>query len=232
MEKITEQELNLIFGPTENVPVVIPKTWNTNDLYQAYAHYILRHNPECWGKHNRSNHMRNYWIYKTQLIAGKNVIVEVMSFSRWKAMYLTYFTKAKERLIQEGEGLAMGIIGEIRIKRCERSFGEPQIDYYLTSKQPKIEKDGKMVASKIIYRTDEDYLRIGWSKLRRITNETIYEFIPITNKVKSGFRNMMSAANFANPNLKYIYDYYPRIDPEENRLRKERIKQKKEARNK
>jgi hypothetical protein len=230
MEKTSNEELDLIFKPTENVPLVTPKVWSRSDLYQAYIHNLLKHNPECWGKTNKPAQIKNFWIYRTQKVGGKHVVVEVMSFSRWKAMFAAYFAHAKERMINEGEGLVLGTVGEIRIRRLERSFdSKPSVNHNETKKQPRVLRDGKMVPEKIIYFTDEDYLRVGWRKFNRITNEGIYEFVPTSNHAGTGLKNMVVAANKRNPQLKYIYDFYDRIDFDVRNEEKRQFKLKMQA---
>ena len=32
---------------------VTPRTWVQRDLYQEYAAYILKNDPQCWGKYKQ-----------------------------------------------------------------------------------------------------------------------------------------------------------------------------------
>lgn len=209
----------LIFVPVENVPIVEPRKWNTKDLYQVYANYILVNNPQCWGKPKRGGGVKNYWIYKT---VGSKVI-EVMSYPRWKRIMTTFFKHARMRVIQFGEEMDMGRLGEIKIRRCERNFESKVVNFNETSKQKKVMgTDGKLHAEKVIYHTSEDYLRIGWYKRGQIKNERMYEFQPSaassSGRLRAGtgqpgFKRELSVAVTSNPMLKFIYDYYPRREP-------------------
>ena len=85
-------------------------------------------------------------------------------------------------------------------------------------RQPKIEKDGKLVPETMIYYTDEDYVKIGWVKHHQFTNESMYAFRPASgDERKDGFREELSRANQQDQLLKFKYEYFPR-----SRSRKQR----------
>lgn len=195
---------------------VTPKVWHTRDLYQEYAAFILRNDLQCWGKYNVPAKRKNYWIYKTvKMPSGATKVVEVMNYRRWKQVVTTYFEAAKRRIIFEGAILSLGHLGRIWPKRIERDFTKPRTNWIATMRQPKVLREGKLVPERIIYYTEEDYIRIGWRKNNHYTNEAVYEFKPTNNDGvygALGFSQEFSRANMSDPMLKFKYEYFPLKD--------------------
>lgn len=183
----------------------MPHEWNLRDTYQEYAAYILKNDPQCWGKYNIPANRKNYWIYKT--VNGK--IVEVMNYKRWQKIIEAYFESAKRHVIYEGSIFSLGNLGRIAAKRCERNFEKPKINHHATRQQPRVMNgEGRMVAQHIIYYTDPEFLRIGWRKNHVLTNESVYVFLP--TRGRKGFTTEFSKANTIDPSLRYKYEYFPR----------------------
>lgn len=187
--------------------IVRPKVYNCPDVYLDFVEKLLQENPEYWTKYNKNRRMRHFWVY-TQ-VGSK--IVEVINFDRWKDIISYYFISAQDRIIQ-GEALVMGnYVGKIQARRVERNHAKKTIDFHKTGLQPKVaDENGKLKPEKIIYFTDDDWIRIGWVKTGKIPNETVYRFKPAQgDSTVNGFKEKFSSANSKNPALKYTYTFYP-----------------------
>jgi len=125
-----------------------------------------------------------------------------------------YFTKARECIIQ-GEALNIGNgVGYIQAMHIERNHENRQVNWAETKKQPLVDNgDGTKRYERIIYFTEDSYIRIGWVRVNKLRNEQTYEFDPSKEQRKGGrgFKDVFVAANQANPNLKLKYPWYPYI---------------------
>lgn len=216
--------------------------WRPQEVYQAYVSELLRNNPGVvqraparrktkkgtpgartthrrvvggyWGKHNPSHNMSNFWIYTmVKNKQGIEEIVEVINYDRWVAIINTYFIEAKKHIIM-GEELALGgCLGAISARLIERSHSRRKINFHETKKQPMVwTEDDRLVRKKIVYFDDDNYIRIGWRRGKRIKNERVYEFTPAgPNANGNGFKEEFSRANIQNPALKLRYSFYPLI---------------------
>lgn len=189
-----------------------PKTHNLKSIWQAYV-MKLRAKPEWFqSKSKRSLKMQNYTVcckYIDEL--GKPRIM-TYDYGVFKDAMELFFTLAKEAII-DGEALDFGHgIGKIAVRRVERNHARKMVNFYKTKLQPHVwnEEKQKMMRAKIIYFTGNDYCRIGWHKQGKLTNETVYEFLPTSETASGiGFKQMMTTALNANPNQKYKYIYFP-----------------------
>jgi hypothetical protein len=187
-------------------PIVKPKMFQPKDVYQSYVKILLAENPEFWGVYSRGRKMKNFWIYRR--VKGK--VVEVLNFDRWYHIMVSFIMRIRDR-VTAGEVFEMGHnLGKIEARCIERNFSNPKVNFFETNKQPKKMNDkGKMVPERIVFFTDEEYVRIGWDKSHNLTNETVYEFRPTQGNVtKEGFAEAFSHANMKNPLLKRKYRYF------------------------
>lgn len=193
-----------------------PKIHHVEDMYREYALSLLAANLDWKGtlcsncKIKNGTITRPYDAFDNKL---KNKRMVVMTYQMFSKIVQTYFTYAKEAIIQ-GEVLSLGNrLGKITAVRIQRNFKNKTIDYPETAKQPKVwsEEKQKMVASKVIYYITEDYCRIKWFKTRSVKNDYLYEFEPA--KQGSGNRisltTMLCTALTETPLLRFKYVYYP-----------------------
>lgn len=219
---------------TNNGNIVKPKTWLPHEVYKQFALDLLKTNPAIkqtvrryykkgyrdkqvyvggyWGVFNHARNISNFWIYTAIRSDDKPRIIEIINYDRWQKIMDAYFDSAKRAIIS-GESLSLGhYLGRIEASHIERNHANRQVDFFETSKMPKVERNGKMVASKIVYHTDDDYVRISWRKNAHLQNESVYHFNPAKGKTGNpGFKEEFSAANKDNPSLRFKYPYYPYI---------------------
>jgi hypothetical protein len=159
-----------------------------------------------------------------------NTEKEIMSEKKFKSIIYEFNTRAKDRLIYEGEVINMkqylGFLYVQKIPRNDIRFGtkssampnwgesrkykQELIDQGIQIKD-KDHPDGK---NWIVYFDDEDYVKFSWTKKRgacRVKNHNFYSFSPSAGA--SGPKKELSKANKKNPLLKLIYTkqriYYP-----------------------
>lgn len=87
---------------------------------------------------------------------------------------ISQFNKKVSEAILEGEVFNMGShLGTLRIKKIERTFTKPTIDWGETNK---LKKQG---IKQLVYFTDDYYFRWNWDKSRcRVRNKSVYTFSP------------------------------------------------------
>lgn len=215
--------------------------WTPAEVYQAYVAELLKNNPpvtqlvekRCkpygkrkaerivkhqrvvggyWGKRNRISNVPNFWIYTMITRNGKEQIVEVINQERWLKIMDAYFLKARDLIIQ-GHELNMGAnLGAIQPRRIERNHASRTVDQAATKKQPMLPDENGKLVKRIIYYTDDYYVRVAWQKNHKITNERTYEFKPSGKNINgNGFQQLFSKANIDNPALKLNYPFHPYI---------------------
>lgn len=196
---------------TNRKSIVQPKVWNAKDTYLDFATKLLQSNPDYWSKFSKKRKMRHFWIYTTV----NNKLVEVINFDRWKNIIHAYFMSARTH-ITNGEALNMNnYIGKILPKCVERNHSNQKVNFSETAKRPKVwsDKYQKMVPDVIVYFTDDEWVRIGWKKTKKLANETVYKFSACSgDKYLAGFVEQFSQANTKDPLLKLSYEYHPYID--------------------
>jgi len=169
-----------------------PRAHSTKEMY---AHYKIKF-PKA---------KEPYWMFK-----------EVLSrFNR----------KAADAIIF-GQVLNFGSnLGNLLIKKIRRNYENPKVDWG-TSKQLKKEiiasgriprEAGSLEGEAwLVYFSDPWYLRWGWVKknICRVKNQTVYKFIPTSNRSKKGGDNSpaklgnkgkLVLANRINPTLHLLY---------------------------
>lgn len=87
---------------------------------------------------------------------------------------ISQFNKKVSNAILEGQVFNMGHhLGTLRIKKIERTFTRPTIDWGETNK---LKKQG---IKQLVYYTDDFYYRWNWDKSRsRAKNKSVYTFSP------------------------------------------------------
>jgi hypothetical protein len=220
-------------------PIVKPRTWNPRDVYLAFAEHLLATNPGIWQelkvinyrRKNADGSLTNVYKNKRVLVGGywsqyskqrkmrhfriftkvDGKIIEVINFERWKQIMENFFKSAR-RYIIDGETLNMeNYVGKIAARRVERNFKNKQVDFAATRQRPRVMDDnGKLRPDIVVYHVDDDWIRIGWAKTGKITNETAYKFAPCTgDKDRDGFKQQFSKSNKSNKALKFNYQFSP-----------------------
>lgn len=190
------------------------QTYYLKDIWEWYSFKLLEANP-TWCGVNKDK-IKNFFIYaKYKNTQGKRVVDEVLSYKIFSECMKTFFNLAKHEVIQTGLPLHMIGLGYIQPRRVQRDHSKKVINYARTNQQPKVwsEERQKMVASRLIYYTTDDWCRIGWKKKMFtpwVPNLALYEF-KVAQELKSGqgFGQMLSKAITENPHIVYKYEYYP-----------------------
>jgi len=177
----------------------------------AYAKKLLAANPHYWSKYY--NKIYHYYIYER--VVDKDGITrtkEVFNYKLFRNIIEQYFERAKTAIVN-GECLIVNCCGRICGKRVERDFRnakQKQVNWGKSNKYKEYsEEKQKYIYTKLIYFTEDDWLRIGWFK-PGIKNEVYYEFDPASRNSSgtSGFKYEFSKANEENPLLKYRYPFF------------------------
>lgn len=195
---------------TVGKPILVLK-----DIWQAYALKLLKENPTWWSRYSKKLKCSHYSIGYT---TPQGIQVEVINYSRFRKTIEYYFDRAKRAIIQ-GECVNMtSKVGKIYVKRVERDFRKDRqrkIDWGKTRQQPMVwsEEKQRMVYSKVIYFSTDEWCRIAWIKNGAIPNETVYKFSPSSRNSAgtTGFKLEFSEAQRTDPLLKYRYLYVPLI---------------------
>lgn len=221
------------------IPVTQLHEWTPKEIYKQFALKLLRDNPPVveeitqhvmtkagkrrrvvkkmlvggyWSRFNKSCQVSHFYIYTCKIVDGRPKVIEVINYVRWRAIMDAYFLKARDCIIQ-GEALNIGnFVGRIEPWHIERNHANRKIDFHKTKQQPLIEApDGSMRRERIIYHTADSYVRVGWRKARRLTNEKSYEFKPSRKNINgNGFQQIFSIAN-QDETLRLSYPYFPYI---------------------
>ena len=114
---------------------------------------------------------------------------------------LSKFLKKAVLKILDGETFYLGHkLGAVRIKRVERNFEKPTIDWYETNK---LKAQG---INKHIYYTDNDWSRWFWEKPKApLKNKSVYKFNPTEGKSgnKKALVKRLKTDEFAHLNYKF-----------------------------
>lgn len=193
-------------------------------MWEAYAQRLLKSDPMLKGE--RHNKIRNFYVYRLKqvtkpvyqestkiLMYHQNIgfqRVPIVDYNHFRNIIEGFVRKAKLAIIQ-GEAIQINNCGKICAKRVERDFRKKkrkQIDWFKTRQQPMVwdEELQRHKYSRIIYFTNNDWVRIGWFK-PGIKNESVYEFAPSTKSTDgtTGFKAEFSRANVKDKLLKYNY---------------------------
>ena len=185
-----------------------PKMHHIRDVWKVYAFNLLTAHTDWWGRyHNKTD---NYYIYRKINTDRGISIEEVFSYAKFKQIIDEFFISAKVSVI-EGEAINLRI-GKVCARRAERDHSNKQVNWGKTRLQDKVvsEKTGKLIPKKMIYHTEDDYCRIGFHKVGKVRNETLYEFKPAdNNSMGTGFKQEFTKALRQNILLKYRYLYFP-----------------------
>lgn len=197
-------------------------TFHMRDIWEWYSIRLLRSNPTWVGV--TKNRIQNFYIYaKYKDENGKKHIKEVMSYSIFMECMSTFFETAKDYVVQ-GEYLVLGsALGYIAPRRVERDHRKKSVNFVRTNAQPKVwsEEKQKMVASRVIYHTEDDWCKIAWSKFYKfssnstarqllVKNLPCYQFKPAKDlRSGRGFDQLLTKALRDNPLLKYKFTLAP-----------------------
>lgn len=168
-----------------------------------------------WTRFNKKARFgSNYWVYTKKKVGNRYCVVEVINYKRFIKVLDTYFSKAREYIIY-GDGLKIGAgVGTIQAKHVERNHANKKINWYETKKQPLVDQpDGTKKYARVIYFTDDTWIRIDWMRANRLTNERSYKFDPSSEERANGrgFMDLFKQANQRDPNLRLKYPFYPYI---------------------
>jgi hypothetical protein len=189
-----------------------PRIHKVSDAYQDYAGKILYDNQDFWGK--RGYAIKNRYIYKK---AGDKVI-EITSHDKYRDIVENFFKAACTSLIEGKKLNLMYNSGYLFIKRVERSFKHPSIDWGGSNKfKQQLIDEGRTPLQGdnggvpwLVYYTDDEYYRLAWIKPNvGLKHTKFYKFVPARGRPgNEGFREQMSALIKARPELKDRYQYY------------------------
>jgi len=189
-----------------------PKIHTSKDAYQNYANKILSDNEDYWGK--REGNVKNKYIYKK---AGDSVI-EITSSDKYKDILSNFFKSVGVKLVEGKKFNLNNSNGYLAIRRVERSFYKPRINWGASNKykQKIIDEGGTPLSGDnggkpwLVYFTDDEYFRLAWIKPTvGIKNTKFYKFLPARGRPGNlGFREQMSSIINSSPEIKNRYEYY------------------------
>lgn len=126
---------------------------------------------------------------------------EDISFTLFSEIVYRYNKLLLDQLLQ-GKQISLGSgLGKIKIKRVERKFNKPRIDWFETNK---LKKQG---INQHVYYTDDFWYRFSWFKGIKLTNKTVYKFTP--TKGCNGNGRKLAAALKNNEFLHQNFQYDP-----------------------
>jgi hypothetical protein len=188
-----------------------PRIHTFADAYQDYVATLLEQNEDYWGK--RAVDIKNRNIYKK----SGDSIIEITSHDKYKTILTAFFKAVGSKLI-EGEKFNMLYgNGYLFVRRIERSFKNPKINWGESNKyrQELIDagetplKDNNGGKPWLVYYIDDEYFRLAWQKPTVCTkNLKFYKFLPARGRPgRLGFREQMSKVIKLRPELKDRYQY-------------------------
>lgn len=188
-----------------------PKIHTVKDAYQHYASGLLKNNQDYWGK--REGMIKNRHIYKK---TGDSII-EIMSHDKYRDIISNFFKAASTDLMEGKKLNLLNNSGYLFIKRIERSFKKPRVNWGESNKQKQEHIDNGDIPLKgnnggkpwLIYFTDDEYFRLAWARpIVGMKHTNFYKFIPARGREgKEGFKEQMAHLIKARPELKDRYLY-------------------------
>jgi len=172
-------------------------------MYRWYITKTIKENPDFWTEYDWTARQRGIRVILKKVNGATQVH---MTYTQFRSI-LEYNNNQAQAHIIAGERYKLGVgMGYIQARRVERNFNKPKIDVVGTIQYRRAnpEKLGANNKKPVIYHQDEDYCRIGWNKLNKVSNEAIYEFKPCKY-----FRIAFSRAITDNVNLKFKYLFFP-----------------------
>lgn len=136
---------------------------------------------------------------------------EEISFLMFREVIERYNKLLVERIL-EGETVTLGSgLGNIVVQKNLRSFNKKVIDWAATNKLKKEEG-----INKYVYYTDDTWVKIYWFRYHKITNMTVYRFVP--TKGCNGITKKLSERIKSNPFLldQIKYKEYPKDKRKKN----------------
>lgn len=174
--------------------IVAPRTHSTKEMYVFY-------------KQKNPTSTIPYWMFKEVIAKYNKKVSDAIIF---------------------GQILNIGNrIGHILIKKISRNYRRPVVDWGASKRRKaQLIKDGIIPKDQnnptgeewMSFYSDPWYLRWAWVKKRicRVKNQTVYKFVPTSNKSKTAGDNSLSKlgnkgkltyANKLNPTLHFIYSH-------------------------
>jgi len=181
-----------------------PKTLSVKDSYLEYSKKLLNENTTLTAKRFYGSPYGKIFNEDGSLYIDYNLYKKILSL---------IYIKAGVKLIQ-GRNFNLGsALGYIFIMRQGRNpASKPRLNKGESFKYKKeLEAQGKEVTKDNwkIYYTDEEFTRTNWSKVSFTRNILFYKFSPANGQPGKGFKQTMSRAISANPNLLINYPYIP-----------------------
>ncbi len=122
-----------------------------------------------------------------------------VTYTLYKHILVEFYKKASKKIL-EGETFNLGHkLGSIRIKKVERNFNRPTINWHETNK---LKEQG---INKHVYFTDPYWFRWAWDKSTvALRNKSVYKFSPTEGKNgnKKMLVRMLKTDEFAQLNYK------------------------------
>lgn len=172
----------------------------TLEMYRWYVKQMLLKDKGLYTEYDKVIRRKGIYVLLRRGVSGSSGVH--MTYTWFRAILEKANTKAKEAIIR-GQAYNLGrYLGILMARRIERDFRKPTIDFAATDKYMKENPNSPKLW---VYKTDEDYCRVGWDKPSlRIANIIVYEFKPSVE-----FKKKFSLANAKNDILKHSYKFYP-----------------------
>lgn len=162
--------------------------------------------------------IRNFEKRKNELLSDIKKVKKLIDVKVFKQILTVYNTKAGDRIIEGYKFDLLNGLGFLLGKRIERTFSTKAVNWGATNKlrdsKGELSIDPKTGKKKLIYFIGEDYLRVGWEKIKGIINFSIYGFEPAGGQLGKGYRQKFSKSNENNKLLRLNYRFCPRLENE------------------
>lgn len=180
-----------------------PKTFSVQDSYEEYTKKLISKNPFLVGK-------RKYSIANGEVTYSIDNKLYI-DYKKYKRVIASFCIKAAIRLLNGYTIDLLNGLGYLYICRIGRNPNNPKLNKGESYKLKKELTAAGTVTDdnwKVFY-TDDEYIRLKWSKTSYIRNLLFYTFTPAGGQVGKGFRQQMSRAITANPSFKALYPFIP-----------------------
>lgn len=175
------------------------RTHTVIDMYRAWCEKTLAENPEYTKGYD--HHMR---MPNIKVIYNKKGDI-VMNYTMFRSILETYNLSAMEMVIHGQSMDISGNIGYLYGARIEVSFSKVRPDVIATCQIRRKKPDHP-----VIYKTDDEYLRVKWKRIKPMNNGSTYMF-----ELAKGMKKKFSEANRNNIAIRAQYKFFPLKQPKE-----------------
>lgn len=182
------------------------------DIWKKYVLEVLSQNHTfVCGKRKSDAY---YYLYRKE--RGDNGLItltEVMNYKTFRDIITEFFMLGKEAVIQGYCLDFIGRLGKLCAWRVERNHNIRRLDFKSTQSSETIwDEKTQSYIKKMVFFTDDDWVKIGWHKYKYLKNRNLYKFNITKNNLKNrgqSFNNALTIALKENPDLKYKYLFFP-----------------------